>query len=440
MKEPKEWVLAPITRRKIRFSISSMDYQEQGRSARRFLFALTDGGGTIPPELGVVRRLVDRGHQVAVLAEASMATDVVATGAHYTQWSGEPLGEIQDWKKLGPKRKAHMTVEHMFTGRAADQLMDTLAALEAGTPHRVVTSFNALGAMIAAESRGVQYNVLVSNIYPMPAPGLPPLAMGLAPARGFWGAKRDSVLNAVGGRLINSLALAPLNELRAQNDLAPMDSVWDQVHRAERELILTSAAFDFPAELPANARYVGPILDDPQWATDEPWDFPHGDLPLVLVAMSSTFQNHADCMQRIVDALGELPVRGVLTTGPAIKIEQIRVPSNVEILSAAPHSQILQRTDLVITHGGHGTVIKALAARVPLLILPHGRDQAENASRVTSRGAGMAISRKASIAKISTSVARILGTESYRLAAGELGGKVLEDAKNERLLFAELEA
>ena len=390
----------------------AMGIQEQGRGAHRYLFALTDGGGTIPPELGVVHRLVAKGHQVSVLADATMRTAVAATGASYTQWSGEPPREIQDWKKVGPKRKAQMAVEYMIPGRPVDQLHDTPAALDIFTPHRVVTLFNALGSMIAAESRGVDYNVLLPNIYPMPAKGLPPLALGLAPAYGVWGATRDRMLKVIGGRLINFMALATINALRRQNNLEPLDSVWNQVHRAVGELIITSAAFDFPAELPANARYVGPILDDPQWATGEALDFPRGDLP----------------------------VRGVLTTGPAVRVEQIRAPSNVEILGAAPHAQITQKADLVITHGGHGTVIKALAARVPLLILPHGRDQLENASRDTRRGAGIAISRKASVVKISTAITRIFGAESYRLAAADLGRKVLEDAKNGHLLCAELGA
>ena len=42
-------------------------------AARTYLFALTDAGGTVPPELGVVRRLVERGHRVTVLADESMA-------------------------------------------------------------------------------------------------------------------------------------------------------------------------------------------------------------------------------------------------------------------------------------------------------------------------------------------------------------------------------
>lgn len=83
----------------------AMGMQEQGCGARRFLFALTDGGGTIPPELGVVHRLVAKGHQVSVLADATMRTAVAATGASYTQWSGEPPGEIQDRKRWAPSEK-----------------------------------------------------------------------------------------------------------------------------------------------------------------------------------------------------------------------------------------------------------------------------------------------------------------------------------------------
>jgi hypothetical protein len=51
-----------------------------------YLFALTDGGGTVPPELGLARRLVERGHQVDVLAEDSMAGHVALTGATFHGW------------------------------------------------------------------------------------------------------------------------------------------------------------------------------------------------------------------------------------------------------------------------------------------------------------------------------------------------------------------
>jgi len=48
---------------------------------RTYLFALTDAGGTVPPEVGVVRRVVDRGHRVIVLADDSMASTVEDAGA-----------------------------------------------------------------------------------------------------------------------------------------------------------------------------------------------------------------------------------------------------------------------------------------------------------------------------------------------------------------------
>ena len=58
---------------------------------------------------------------------------------------------------------------------------------------------------------------------------------------------------------------------------------------------------------------------------------------------------------------------------------------------------------VVVTHGGHGTVMKALAAGVPLVILPHGRDQADTAARVTARSAGIALKRTAKRAVVSAS-------------------------------------
>jgi hypothetical protein len=103
--------------------------------------------------------------------------------------------------------------------------------------------------------------------------------------------------------------------------------VFDQHDTAARVLVLTSRAFDFPAELPPNVRYVGPQLDDPDWT--EPAELPPGDEPLVLVGMSSTFMDQADLLRRVVAALDQLPVRGLVTTGP--EIEPSAVPGAARI-------------------------------------------------------------------------------------------------------------
>ncbi|WP_448808845.1 glycosyltransferase [Agromyces bauzanensis] len=403
-------------------------------SPRTFLFTLTDAGGTVPPELGVVRRLVERGHRVTVVADESIADQVRRSGAAHLPATPNPADELRDWELRSPTSIARATSDSLMTGPAPGQAADTIAAADAIRPDLVVTSSVAIGAMIGAEARGVPFDILIPNAYPLPAKGMPPFGTGMSPARGPLGSMRDRVARAASTRLIDHYALAKTNDLRAEHGLEPLAHTWDQMRHARRQLVLTSSAFDFPAELPANARYVGPILDDPAWATDEVWTPPPGAERLVLVAMSSTFQNHVDCLQRITDALGSLPVRGLVTTGPAVDPGAIRTPPNVAVVASAPHLLVLPHADLVVTHGGHGTVIKALAAGVPLVMLHHGRDQADNAVRVTARGAGVAVRRTASASRIATAITDVLGDASYRQSAERLGEAITRDAESGALL------
>lgn len=404
-----------------------------GPRPRTYLFTLTDAGGTVPPELGVARRILDRGHRVTVLADESMADQVRRTGAAFLPWTSS-TGEFRDWELRSPTSLARGMVDHMLVGPAPGQAADTTAAIAATRPDLVVTSAFAIGAMTAAEARGFPFDVLIPNVYPLPAAGMPPFGVGLSPAHGPLGRLRDRVMRAAGTGLIDHYALQRINALRVEYRLDPVATSWSPIQRARRQLVLTSAAFDFPAELPENARYVGPILDDPAWAADEAWTPPAGEGPLVLVAMSSTFQNHVMCLQRIVDALGSLPVRGLVTTGPAVRPDAIQAPANVTVVASAPHREVMRRASLVVTHGGHGTVIKTLAAGLPLVILHHGRDQADNAARVTTRGVGIAVPRRASARTIARAVTEVLSTATYRTAAVQLGQVIARDAVGGALL------
>ncbi len=416
------------------------DAGPQPETARRtFLFALKDAGGTVPPEIGVARRLASRGHRVVVLADDSMEEQAAGAGALFRCWTDGQTGEIRDWAMRSPLALARDMFKNMIGGPAPQQARDTVAAIDEVRPDLVLTSFFAFGAMVGAEASGVPFDVLMSNTYPLPAKGMPQVGTGFMPAKGPLGALRDR-MNAFGStKLADRFALAPLNELRADHRLAPVANTWAQVHRARRQLVLTSSDFDFPAQLPANVRYVGPILDDPAWTSNAPWAPPAGDQPLVLVAMSSTFQNHVQCMQRIVDALGILPVRGLVTTGPAVDPGEIRATANVAVVAAAPHHQVMGRASVVITHGGHGTVVKALAAGLPLVILHHGRDQSGNAVRVTSRGAGVAVSRRAPFSTIARAITSVLEDDTYSSCAQRLGRAIARDAADESLLLKELE-
>lgn len=409
-------------------------------TGRSYLFALVDGGGTVPPELGTVRRLVERGHRVTVLAEDSMLHDVRATGATFRPWVEAPNrpdrspehDPYRDWECKTPLQLFDRVLEKQFVGPAPAYANDLLASVDDDRPDVVVSGFFAFGAMVGAHAAGLPLAVTIPNPYPLPAAGLPPFGLGLKPAAGPVGRVRDKVLNGVTARLWRK-GLPRLNALRAEHGLEPLDGFLDQIRVADRVLVLTSADFDFPAEVPDNVRYVGPVLDDPTWALTS-WSAPPGDDPLVLVALSSTFQDHAGCLQRIVDALGTLPVRGLVTAGPALDPDAVTAAANVHVVIAAPHSEVLRSAAAVVTHGGHGTVVRALAADVPLVILHHGRDQADNSARVTKRGAGLAVKRTASPSAIAAAVERLVQDPSFRSSAARLGESLRRDADSGALV------
>ncbi|XVQ89924.1 glycosyltransferase [Microbispora siamensis] len=132
------------------------------------------------------------------------------------------------------------------------------------------------------------------------------------------------------------------------------------------------------------------------------------DAPLVLASLSSSFMNQRAQLERIAEALGTLPVRGLLTTGPAMDPAAVRAPGNVLVTAAAPHNTALRHAAVTITHAGHGTAVKSLAAGVPLVCVPLGRDQIEVARHVELAGAGIAVSKNASPRTIARAVDRVL--------------------------------
>jgi len=414
--------------------------------AHAYLFALTDGGGTVPPEVGAVRRLVERGHRVRVLAEDSMAPEVRATGATLLPWvhgpnrpDRDPANDpLKDWQARGLLAQARDIGDHVIAGPAPGVARDVLAAVDDERPDLVVTSVFAFGAMMAAQSRGVPFDVLIPNVYALPEPGRTPFGAGLRPARGPLGRARDRALTAASTRTFDRYTLARLQALHTGLGLGPLAHAWEQMRAARRQLVMTSPAFDLPGPLPRNARYVGPVLDDPSWADGAPWSPPPGDDPLVLVALSSTFQDQAALLRRIVAALRDLPVRGLVTTGQGLDPGEVPGAPNVRVVAAAPHAAVLAEATLVVTHGGHGTLLKALVAGCPVVVLPHGRDQGDNAVRVTLRGAGVAIPRRSSAGRVRRAVRRVLDDPAYARAAAALGAAVAHDAEHGTLV-AELE-
>ncbi|HEX6913422.1 MAG TPA: nucleotide disphospho-sugar-binding domain-containing protein, partial [Longimicrobium sp.] len=144
-------------------------------------------------------------------------------------------------------------------------------------------------------------------------------------------------------------------------------------------------------------------------------------------------------LQRIITALGTLEVRGLVTLGPAMAGEPFDLPANVVTVPSAPHAQVFPHAAAVITHAGHGTVMRALANGVPLLCLPMGRDQDDNAARAVFRGAGLRLRPSASPSRIAAAVRRLLAEPGFREAAARLGRVIRDDVAEDRAV-RELEA
>jgi UDP:flavonoid glycosyltransferase YjiC (YdhE family) len=144
----------------------------------------------------------------------------------------------------------------------------------------------------------------------------------------------------------------------------------------------------------------------------------------VLVGLSSTFQNQTATLRRIVEALSLLPVRALLTLGGTISSEEVSGADNVVVVKSAPHSLVLPHVSVLVTHCGHGTTLKGLAAGVPLVCLPMGRDQDDTAARVVYRGAGVRLKRTASAKSIRSAVQHVLDTRSFRDSAQRLASSL----------------
>lgn len=413
-------------------------------TSKRFLFAMWEGGGTGPPLLSLVSALVARGHDVRVIGDPVLADEARAAGAEFVPWTTAPhrvdrdpaSDLIRDWE-VSPLKAFGRMRDELIAGPADRFAADVRTELARHPADAVVSDLFLLGAQIAAEAEGVPCAGVAANVLAFPGWGVPPMGPGFAPARGPLGRARDAVMGTAFRRLWNG-GLAQLNAARRANGLAETDDVLGSVSRPEKVLVLTSRAFEYPQfSPPANVQLAGPRLADPLWA--QSWAPPAGDAPLVLVGMSSTFQDQGDALQRVTTALGTLPVRGLVTTGPTIEPATISAPANVSVVRSAPHAEVLRHAAALVTHAGHGTIIKGLAAGVPVVALPMGRDQDENAARLVAAGAGLRLKQKAPAEKIATAVRRVLDDPSYRKAAGRIAAVIADEIAEDRAV-GELEA
>jgi UDP:flavonoid glycosyltransferase YjiC (YdhE family) len=235
---------------------------------------------------------------------------------------------------------------------------------------------------LAAELEGVPVATVIPHLHPQPASGDPPFSIGArrsrtAAGRALW--RRTDRLVARGleqGR-------REYNDCRARLGLGPLPWVHTALSRS-LTMVASVPHLEYPRDWPRWLRVVGPLLWEPP---GEPASPVPGDGPVVLVAPSTSQDPDNRLLRASVAGLAPEPVRVIAIwngRGPAPA-----VAPNVRLVPWASYSRTMPACDLVVTHGGHGTLMWALASGCPVVVCPAAGDMAENAARIDWAGLGV---------------------------------------------------
>jgi MGT family glycosyltransferase len=289
--------------------------------------------------------------------------------------------------------------------------------IEEFDPEVVVADILTVAAALGAEMAGRPWVTLVPHVLPVFEPGWPPYSIGArlprTPAgRGIWRALEPLMRGGLEqGRL-------QLNESRARVGLPPLPHVHGGISR-ELALVATFPQLEYPrTRAEPWVRVTGPLM----------WEQPYGDLelppgddPLVLVAPSTAQDREQRMLRAALEGLAGERVRVLATTNRRPPAGGIDVPKNALLVDWLSYARTMPHCDAVVSHAGHGTVMRALASGVPVVACPAAGDMGENAARVEWAGVGVALARRLITARgVRLAVRRLLSEPGYARRAGEL--------------------
>ena len=372
--------------------------------SRRILVAAFGDPGHAFPAIGLARALAGRGHEVVVETWEKWREPVERLGIGFTA--------AEEYETFPPPPPGAGGVPSM--GEAALAL---IPMLERERFDAVVGDILTLAPALAAERVGAPLATLIPHVFPVHEPGLPFFAFGAMPPRTALGRR---VWTAALPVLVGGLEQGreEMNESRAVVGLEPIERLHGGIS-AELAIVATFPQLEYPRRWPARTHVVGPIGFELPYPDVE---LPAGEAPLVVVAPSTAQDPECRLVRVALDALAEEPVRVLATTNrhrPETPLPA--TPANARVLDWVSYSQAFEAADLVICHGGHGTVARALGAGVPVLCVPAVGDMTENGARVAWAGAGLMVPwRLLGAASLRVAVRRLLGEPGFAGRAGEI--------------------
>ncbi|TWP49959.1 glycosyltransferase family 1 protein [Lentzea tibetensis] len=355
----------------------------------RVLFSSTAGAGHFGPLVPFVRSCLRAGNEVMVAAPAALAPAVSPTGATFWPFDDPPpdeMGAVMGGLHGMSHDEANRTVVGEIFGRldATAAVPRLLTLMESWRPDLVVRESAEFGSAVAAEL----HSVPVTRV-----------GIGL-------GEMEDMMI---------SIAAPNVDALRRSYRL-PSDPDGAGLRRSRYFTLFPAGIDDHPATR----------FRDPSWMRSTGAD------PFVYVTFGSVaggMPHVAHVYAEALTALAGLDAEVLLTVGRGVDPDAFGTPPpNVRVEQWVDQASVLTRATAVVCHGGGGTTVGALAAGVPLVIVPlFAEDQHVNARHVAAFGAGLFVAP----ADIRSAVDSVLEDGSYRAAARALADEIAEQPSTE---------
>jgi UDP:flavonoid glycosyltransferase YjiC (YdhE family) len=362
----------------------------------RILFSFVGGRGHIEPLLPIARAAEEAGNSVAFVGRPSrlpaaetLGFDVLPLGS---PGRSEPP-QRRPLLKLDVRREERDVRERFIRDAARERAPSAIALYAEWQPDVVVCDQMDFGGLVAAERLGLPY---------------------------------ATVLVLAAGSLARPAVVAePLDELRAEHGLPPDPDL----AMPSRYLVLSPfpAALRDPAfPLPQTTHFFRAISPAP--GTEPPtWPVRRDEAPTVYFTLGTVFNlESGDLFSRVLAGLRDLPVNVVATVGPHIDPSEFDPhPDHIHVAQYIRQSHVLPHCDAVVSHGGSGSVLGALAHGLPSVLLPMGADQPQNAARCEELGVARVLDAvRASPEAVRESVLAVLSDPAYRVAAEPLRDEI----------------
>jgi MGT family glycosyltransferase len=401
----------------------------------RLLFTSWPFEGHVFPLLSIALAARERGADVAFYTGRRLRPTVESQGVECfafdrveAVWERMHERERSVRGRRGSLQLQREAFRDWIVGSIPEQVEDLRAVMDRWRPDVIVTDGSMWApSLVLHEADGIPVVFASTLIYPLvpgedaPLPGTRLEAPRGAAARAVaWGIGRavDVVARGARGRL---------DEIRASYGLAPLDcSANEWMARLPLYLVGSVRELDFGRSgLPPSVRYVGPLL----WHPPEPrgtraWlDRIRGDRPWVHVTEGTSHFQEPLLLPAAASGLAGAPFEAILTTGRERDPAALGLASagNIHVTDWLSHGELLRRCAAIVTTGGAQTIVSALAAGVPLVVVPTLWDKPANARRVVTAGAGMQLAPRACTAeRLRAAVDEVLGEPSYRRGAARI--------------------